>query len=168
MTNVLAYWNQLSQRERLLISALGALLVLLGLWAGLRGMVKWQDGIAEQLETDRRTLIQVQAMDAELARLERAKRTRGFEGSLIGYMEQLTDRAGLKSRVQLNPITQTSGTRVQAIDLKIDQMTLDEMQRLLYTIENAEFILVVDQVDISPSFKEKDLLRVSLRVLAQI
>jgi len=157
----------LTQREKLLIALLGALIAIVAVFLGLRGLGKLQEGIAQQVDADRRTLEQVQALDAELVRLERGKRTRGIEGSLIGYMEQLTDRAGLKSRVQLNPITQTSGAKVQAIDLKVDQMTLDEMLRLLYTIENAEFILVVDQVEISPSFKEKDLLRVSLRVLAQ-
>jgi hypothetical protein len=157
----------LNKREKLLVGILAAFLAVIALFAGLRGMAGLQDGIAEQLEADRRTLIQVQGLDAELARLERSKRTRGLEGSLIGYMEQLTDRAGLKARVQLNPITQAAGAKVQAIDLKVDQMTLDETLRLLYTIENAEFILVLDQVEISPSFKDKDLLRLTLRVLAQ-
>ena len=157
----------LNPREKLLVGALAALLVVLAVFGALRGLARFQEGIAEQLDVDRRTLLQVQALDAELAQMERGKRTKGLEGSLIGYMEQLADRAGLKSRVQLNPITQVSATKVQAIDLKVDQMTLDETLRLLYTIENAEYILVVDQLEVGPSFKEKDLLRVSLRVLAQ-
>ena len=157
----------LTQLEKRLISMLAALLAAVVVVAVLRGLVGFQRGLAEQVDVDRRTLSQVQALDGELAQLERSKRTRGLEGSLIGYMEQLADRAGLKSRVQLNPITQNAAARVQAIDLKVDQITLDEMLKLLYTIENAEFILVIDQVEISPSFKEKDLLRVSLRVLAQ-
>ncbi len=157
----------LTQREKRLVAALAGLLALLGLYAALHGLVRFQSGLAEQLDVDRRLLTQVQALDGEMAVLERSKRTRGLEGSLIGYMEQLADRAGLKARVQLNPITQSAAARVQAIDVKVDQMTLDEMVRFVYTIENAEFILVIDQMEISPSFKEKDLLRVSLRVLAQ-
>jgi hypothetical protein len=157
----------LTQREKRLIFALAALLAVVAVFALVRGLVGFQRGLAEQLDVERRMLAQVQALDGELAQLERSKRTRGLEGSLIGYMEQLADRAGLKSRVQLNPITQNTAARIQAIDLKADQITLDEMVKLMYTIENAEFILVIDQVEISPSFKEKDLLRVSLRVLAQ-
>ena len=157
----------LTRRERLLIALLAALLAALALFSALRGLAAFQGGLAEQVDVSRRMLVQVQALDGELALLERSKRTKGLEGSLIGYMEQLADRAGLKARVQLNPITQGAAGRAQAIDVKVDQLTLDEMVQLVYTIENAEFILVIDQVDVSPSFKDKDLLRLSLRVLAQ-
>jgi len=157
----------LTQRERLLIGALAALLAVLAVLGALRGLAGFQRGLAEEVDGARHQFAQALALDLELTQIERAKNAKGLEGSLIGYMEQLADRAGLKARVQLNPIGQAGAARVQAIDVKADQVTLDELLRLMYTIENAEYILVVDQVEISPSFKEKDLLRVSLRVLAR-
>lgn len=157
----------LTRREKLLLAVLAIFLVAGGAAAGLRGLVKYHQELAGQVEAARRTLQQAQAYDVELTRIERNKRTRGLEGSLTGYMEQLADRAGLKTRVQLNPITQAAGAKIHAVDVRVDQLTLDEAVRLLYTIENAEFTLVIDQLELSRSFKEKDLLRMSLRVLAQ-
>jgi hypothetical protein len=157
----------LTRREKLLLAVLALLGMAIGMVMGLRGLAKYQQELAAKLDAAQRTLRQVQAYDVELARIERSKRTRGLDGSLTGYMEQLADRAGVKTRVQLNPITQAAGAKTQVIDVRVDQLTLDETLRFLYTIENAELILVIDQLELSRSFKEKDLLRVSLRVLAQ-
>jgi hypothetical protein len=156
----------LSAREKTLVGALAGLLAVLALALGANGLARYREGLVQQVELNRRMLEQLQALDAELSQ-SGAQRGRGLQTSLIGYMEQLADRAGMKPKVQLNPITQAQGARLQAVEVKADQLTLDDLVKLVYTIENAEYVLVIDQLEIAPSFKEKDLIRLTMRVLAQ-
>jgi hypothetical protein len=157
----------LNERERMLVMALAGVVAILIPLLGVSGLLGYQSRLAGQVETNRRQLAEALALDAELTRLERSRPARSVEGSLIGYLEQLSDRAGVKQRVQLNPVSQSQPGRAQAVDVRLDQATLDELVRLLYAIENADAMLVIEQVEVSQSFKEKDLLRVSLRVLGQ-
>ena len=41
------------------------------------------------------------------------------------------------------------------------------MIAFIYSVENSDPVLVLDQLDISPSFRARDLLRVTMRVLSQ-
>jgi len=156
----------LNEREKLLLKVLaGVLAVALPLIIG-GSLWRYQNRLAAEVETSRRLLTEAMTLDAELARMDRSRGSPAAAGgSLIGYLEQLADRAGVKQRVQLNPVSQNQPGRAQSVDVRLDTATLDEMVRLIYAIENAEVNLAIEQVEVAPSFKEKDLLRVSVRVI---
>jgi hypothetical protein len=152
----------LSEREKVLLIALGAtLLLLLGVW-GLRGLAGVQRDLAEQLDSERETLSQLQTLDAQA---DRSGGPRQAGRSLAATMEDLLSRTGMRDRIQLNPVTQTGKT--QAMEVKAEQLTLDEMVRLVYSIDNPDVPVQVDQLEVGPSFRDKELLRVSLRVVGQ-
>ncbi len=156
---------QLSARERRLVGLLGVLLVAGVGYLAVHGLIGYRSDLARQLDAQRRTLAQVQTLEQELGRLQPA--AAGRVKSLTATLDDVIGQSNLRDRAQLTPITQVPGSRVQSADLRLDQMTLDETMSLLYRIENEDPPLVIDQINLSPSFKAKDLLRVSLRVLAQ-
>jgi hypothetical protein len=154
----------LSEREKGLLIALGAVLLLLaGLW-GMRVLGGYQRDLVAKLEADQETLTQLRVLSADVER----PGGQGTGGrSLAATLEDLLSRTGLRDRIQLNPVTQASGGRVQSMEIKAEQLTLDEMVRLVYTMEGPDVPLLIEQFDIGPSFRDKDLLRVTIRVLGQ-
>ena len=73
----------------------------------------------------------------------------------------------MKERIQLNRVPLDKSRGVEAIDIKLDQLSLDEAVGFIHAIENSKPVLVVDQMEITNSFRSKQLLRLSMRVLAQ-
>ncbi len=159
----------LSTREKLLIGVLVALLLALGLWFGLRGLSGHLEDLQSRVRVQEALLQRATTMNAELARMQqpaavhRSPRAR----SLIGYVEQLADRVGVRDRIQLNLLPPDSRSGLQGLDVKVERLSLDEMVNLMYTMEDADYRLVIDQLELSPSFRDKDLLRLSMRVLAR-
>jgi hypothetical protein len=154
----------LSERERLLLvvlaGVLGAAAVLWGLFA-LGGL---QRGLEAELEANRATLTELRTLDAGLGG---AGGPRAGNRSLAATMEDLLTRTGMRDRIQLNPVTQTGPGRVQAMEVKAEQLTLDEMVRLVYMMESPDTGVSIEQFEIGASFRDKEMLRVTLRVLGQ-
>jgi hypothetical protein len=159
----------LSTREKLLIGLLVALLLGLGMFLGVRGATARLAELRSRVTVQEAMLQKAAAVTGELRRLQQpdaAKRTPRTR-SLIGYVEQLADRAGVRDRVQLNLIAQETRSGLQGLDIKVEQLSLDEMVHFLYSLEDADYRLVIDQLEVGPSFRDKALLRLSMRVLAR-
>ena len=159
----------LSNREKALIAALVGLLLVLGLYfvgKGLRGHL--QD-LESRVRAQEAMLQRAAALTTELQRLQSPLGNRPLrqQRPLISYVEELADRVGVRDRIQLNLIPTDARSGVQGLDIKLERLSLDELVQFLYTLENADQRLVIDQLDLSPSFRDKDLLRLSMRVLAR-
>ncbi|HKI98341.1 MAG TPA: type II secretion system protein GspM [bacterium] len=159
----------LSDREKLLIGLLVALLVAMGLFFGVKGLRGRIADLRSRVEVREALLQKAAAVTGELRHLQQAAtRQRPVRNrSLISYVEQLADGVGLRDRIQLNALPQDTNAGLQGVDVKVERLTLDEMVNLLYTLENADYRLIIAQFDLSPSFRDKDLLRLSMRVLAR-
>lgn len=157
----------LSTREKLLIVILVALLLCIGLFFTARSMLEYERGLERRILAQTSWLQKASALSAELSRLQRPRRRKVRTRSLIGYVEQLADRIRLKDRIQLNLIARDAASGLQGIDIKVDRLTLDEMVNLLYSLENADLPLVVNRLELSRSFRDKELLRLSMRVVTR-
>ena len=157
----------LSAREKLLIALLAVFLVSTGVFYGVRDMLAYEQGITRQIRVRETALQKVATLKGEIASMQRPKRRAVRTRSLIGYVEQLAATIHLKDRIQLNLIPQDPNSGFQRIDVKVDNLTLDEMLNLVYTFENADLTLIIGQVEISPAFRDKELLRLSMRVVAR-
>lgn len=155
----------LSTREKLLIATLVALLLCTGLFFTARSMLEYERALERRILAQHSLLQKASALSVELSRLQQPRRRKVRTRSLIGYVEQLADRIRLKDRIQLNLIGRDAVSGLQGIDIKVDRLTLDEMVNLLYSLENADLPLVVNRLELSPSFRDKELLRLSMRVL---
>lgn len=158
----------LSQREKRLIVFLGGLVGLTILYFGISSIIGYGENMSRKIERREALLSRATVLTATLNPSGVRSRRRGSrKGSLIGYAEQLAGQNALKSRIQLNrvPVDKTRG--IEAIDIKLDQLSLDEAVGFIHAIENSQPVLVVDQMELNNSFRSKQLLRLSLRVLAQ-
>jgi general secretion pathway protein M len=159
----------LSTREKLLIALLVALLALLGLYLGIGGLHGHLVELRSRVLVREALLQKAAALSGELQHMQQPQTRRQTvrTRSLIGYVEQLADGVGLRDRIQLNAIPTDASSGMQGVDVKVERMTLDEMVNLLYSLENADDRLIIDQLDLTPSFRDKTLLRLSMRVLAR-
>jgi hypothetical protein len=157
----------LSTREKLLIGLLGAVLVVgLGL-VGVRTVRSYQAGLETDMASAQAALKQVAALREELGRLRTAPRVESLRQPLLGHLERLSRQSGLGDRLQMNLIPQERNSALEAVEVKLDSLTLDEMVGFVNTLENSRPQLVIDQFEVTPAFRQRDLLRVTLRVLAQ-
>ena len=157
----------LSAREKLLIALLGAVLAAAALFVALKMLRGYEHGLEEQIQSGEATLRQVAVLREEMARLRAAPRVEPLRQPLLGYLERLAKQAGLGERLQLNLMPQDRGKNLEAVEVKLDALTLDEMIQFVHAVENAQPPLIIDQFEATPSFRSRELLRVTLRVIAQ-
>jgi hypothetical protein len=158
-------WANLSERERFLLLALTAVLLAAAALWGYRVLEAYQGGLTAQLDASRATLNELRTLDAAVERPGGAARPPAR--SLAATMEDLLSRTGMRDRIQLNPVTQTGTGRIQAMEVKAEQLTLDELVRLVYMMESPDVPVTIEQFEIGPSFRDKEMLRVTMRVLGQ-
>lgn len=157
----------LSAREKLLLVVLALTVAGALLFFGFSALGDYERSLARQIARKQVLLSRATTLKAGLSQLRvrgpRSKR----KGTLIGLMENLAERNGLKDRIRLNRVPIDRARGLEAIDVRLDQLALDEMVAFVHSVENARPILVVDQLEITSSFRSTDLLRLSLRVLAK-
>lgn len=157
----------LSRRETLLIFGLASF--VLGALAYF--LLSWLAGYSERLgrEVERRQiqLVKAEKLTRGLAEFNGNASNRRRRKPLIGNVEQLAARNGLKERIQLNLVPMDKARKVAGIDVKLDNLTLDEMIAFIHAVENTVPPLIMEQVDITAAFRSQDQLRLSVRILAE-
>jgi hypothetical protein len=132
--------------------------------SGLKG---YEERLSQEVARKEALLTKVTLISESLAQYNGRPAARGRRKPLIGYIEQLAARNGLKDRIQLNLVPTDKARGVEAINIKLDNLSLDDMVSFIHAIENSKPVLVVDQMEITNSFRSQDQLRLSIRVLAQ-
>ena len=152
----------------MLIVLLGVLVGVSILYFSISAILGFGDDLSRKIQRREALLTRAKVLSATLSRTSGRARSRNiFKGSLIGYAEQLAGQNSLKDRIQLNRVPLDKSRGIEAIDIKLDQLSLDEAVGFLHAIEHSRPVLVVDQMEITTSFRSKQLLRMSLRVMAQ-
>ena len=158
----------LSAREKFLISVMVVLFLFTGGYYGIGGLKNYEREIVERLEVREEYLRRAVLLEEQIQEQQRlAPKTTSRRRPLIGFVEQLARRLQLKGRVQLNLIPQKKSSGIQGIELKVDNLSLDEMVELVYTLEDAKRPLIIDRFEVSPSFRTKKRLRLSMRILSR-
>ena len=157
----------LSRRDKMLILGLGVFIALLLVYFIADQLGGYRAGIEKKIGQHTAMLNKVKVLAAELGSSREIQRNPGKIISLIGHIEQLADKNALKERLQLNRVPLDKSKGVEGVDIKLDQLNLDQIVSFLFLLENSKPQLVIDQLEIDPSFRQKDHLRLSLRVLAR-
>lgn len=158
----------LSAREKILITVMVTLMVFTGAYYGLGGLKTYERDIEEQLVAREVFLRRAVSLKEQIGKQQTlAPKATLRRRPLIGFVEQLINRLQLKGRVQLSLIPREKTTGMQGIELKVDNLSLDEMVELVYTVEDAGRPLIIDRFEVSPSFRTKKRLRLSMRILSR-
>ena len=157
----------LSAREKLLLLILGVAVVLAAVFFAAQGLRGYEQRLSARIADRESTLRQVIELNRELNRLKRTPVSKRLERPLIGNLESLAQRVGVGDRLQLNLVPQDRAKKLESVEMRVDSMTLDELLGLVHAIEDASPPLVIDHFELTPSFRSRELLRVTMRVLAQ-
>jgi len=157
----------LSSREKLLLALLALVLAGAALLLAAKAINGYENQLRAQVESAEGALQQIRAAREELEKLQRRPRTPALQQPLLAYLEQLAKKRGLSDRLQLNGVPQDRGKNLEAVEVKLDALALEELLGFVYDVETGNAALGIDQVELTPSFRSRDLIRLTMRVLAQ-
>ncbi len=157
----------LSAREKLLLLVLAVTIVAAALFFGVSTLSGYERSLEKQITRKQALLHRATVLSSSLAQVRKGGARRKRTGTLIGLMERLAGKNGLQDRIRLNRVPMDRAAGLEGIDVKLDQLALDELVAFVHSVEDAKPVLVIDQLEITPAFRASDLLRLSIRVLAK-
>ncbi|MGK5091441.1 type II secretion system protein GspM [Deltaproteobacteria bacterium TL4] len=157
--------SELSQRERLLIAVMMGLLIALLVSMIAKKLSGYEASLTQQKQTQEKRLKEVQKLEKEWIGLQNTSTAPIMPGSLSSFVESTARKLQIHNNLQLNAITNApSGT--EGVQVRLDQLNLDQLFETLYTIEKKYPVLLMDQLDVSISPGSR-MLRVAFRVYKQ-
>jgi hypothetical protein len=154
----------LSQRERVLIViAFVVLLPLLIFRFVILPINQHQQYLANSIESLKSKIEQTTLIGQELSYLKKTGLTRPI--SLSKKIDSILRQEDLKSRSRIQLEENPKGG--QRLVLRVDEINLTELTQLIYKIENSKPVVMIDNIDIGNSYKNKKLFRVSMALISK-
>ena len=169
-------WQHFSARERVLVSAGGAIvvavLVFLLIVDPLLGSIDKLDRQARRKAKDSQELALVaqdyMVKQARIATLEQHMPNPPAQFSLLAFMEEATTTAHIRDRiVGLQPQAPivVQGYQETAVDLRLDGVSLPQLLALLVAIEQAPYDVQVHHLQLKPKYDNPVNLDATLRIV---
>lgn len=159
--------RNMSQRERWLIGAGIAFVLLVSIWLGVispyrESMELLDRQIAsrqQQLEEMQELAARYQTLETQIRQAQnRPSRSRDF--SLFSFVETLAEDLSVRDRlVSLRPNeTSTRGEfKEESVEIKLERLTLEQLVQLLYGLEEGEAALDVKNMRLKTRFEDRSL-----------
>lgn len=171
------FWQTLQSRERLYIGGAGAAIVLFLIFKlAIDPLFKHSSELDRQIVTARRQLAELRIMQQEYQRQKsvvdsinsQLKRQQNF--AIESRLEELARQTGIQPNKILSMRQALSAPsemyKEESIEVKMDGVTLEQLVRYLYQIENSPQLLKVKKLDIRPHLNNRQLLTTTFRVSA--
>jgi general secretion pathway protein M len=169
-------WQHFSQRERIIVSAGGAMvaavLVFLLIIDPLTAAIDKLDRQARRKTKDSQELALVAQeyviKQARIAKLEQRMPTPPAQFSLLAFMEEATTTAQIRDRIvgmQPQAPTVVQGYQETAVDLRLDGVSLPQLLALLVAIEQAPYNVQVHHLQMKPKYDNPVNLDATLRIV---
>lgn len=166
----LTQFNQLSQRERIILIA-GALIVVLlivlfGIVAPYRAAMERLD---KKIASRQRQLVEVRQLGTQYRQLQEQlaaserRLASGGDFSLLSFVEATSIRlAGRDSLVSMRPqpAATVEGFREETVEVKLEKVRLNQLVQLLYAAETAPAPMLVKTLRVKTRFDDRALLDV--------
>ncbi|MFP4452758.1 MAG: type II secretion system protein GspM [Desulfobacterales bacterium] len=160
----------ISRREKLFLGAGGGfVLVFLIFLLLIQPVFQDRTQLAEKLDVKQQNLVEMQEMSLQYQSLEsRAKRTeqrysqRSEDFTLFSFMDRVAGNTGIKDNISyMKPGSEEdeqSGMQMTYVELKIQDITLEELVSYLYYVETSESMVSVNKLTITREGEENGLL----------
>ena len=169
-------WQQLSQRERIIVAAGGAVLaaalVFLLIIDPLMATIDKLDRHARRKAKDSQELALVAqeyvAKQARIAKLEQRMPIPPGQFSLLAFMEEATTTAQIRDRIagmQPQAPIIIQGYQETAVDLRLDGVSLPQILALLVAIEQSPYDVQVHHLQMKPKYDNPVNLDATLRIV---
>jgi general secretion pathway protein M len=169
-------WQHFSQRERIIVSAGGAViaavLVFLLIIDPLMASIDKLDRQARRKAKDSQELAQVaqeyMVKQARIAKLEQRMPSPPAQFSLLAFMEEATTTAQIRDRItgmQPQAPIVVQGYQETSVDLRLDGVSLPQILALLVAIEQAPYDVQVHHLQMKPKYDNPVNLDATLRIV---
>ena len=169
-------WQHFSQRERLIVSAGGAMvaaaLVFLLIIDPLMATIDKLDRQARRKAKDSQELALVAqeyvVKQARIAKLEQRMPNQPAQFSLLAFMEEATTTAQIRDRIvgmQPQAPIVVQGYQETSVDLRLDGVSLPQIIALLVAIEQAPYDVQVHHLQLKPKYDNPVNLDATLRIV---
>jgi general secretion pathway protein M len=169
-------WQHFSQRERIMVSAGGAVIAAVLLFLlivdPLTASIDKLDRQARRKAKDSQELALVSqeyiAKQARIAKLEQRMPTPPAQFSLLAFMEEATTTAQIRDRIvgmQPQAPLVVQGYQETSVDLRLDGVTLPQILALLVAIEQAPYDVQVHHLQMKPKYDNPVNLDATLKIV---
>jgi len=170
-------WQHFSQRERLIVSAGGAMvaaaLVFLLIIDPLMATIDKLDRQAKRKAKDSQELALIAQeyviKQARIAKLEQRMPSPPAQFSLLAFMEEATTATQIRDRIvgmQPQAPIVIQGYQETAVDIRLDGVSLPQLLALLVAIEQAPYDVRVHHLQMKPEFDKSVYLDATLRIVS--
>jgi len=173
VTALLSEWDRMAPRERSLVTALGAAVVLLVMFVGGFMFFSGLSDVADRNENIREALKAIARNRTEY--LQAKDQMRALEvriGTVTPQLATDLESAAREVGVQIPETTERpavpSGQRYMEhmVDVTLRQVDLRQLSKFLYKLETGQHLIFVTGLDLRRRFAEKDKLDVKLTATA--
>jgi general secretion pathway protein M len=169
-------WQHFSQRERIMVSAGGAVIAAVLLFLliidPLTASIDKLDRQARRKAKDSQELALVaqeyMAKQARIAKLEQRMPKPPAQFSLLAFMEEATTTAQIRDRIvgmQPQAPLVVQGYQETSVDLRLDGVTLPQILALLVAIEQAPYDVQVHHLQMKPKYDNPVNLDATLKIV---
>ncbi|MGD9250120.1 MAG: type II secretion system protein GspM [Desulfobacterales bacterium] len=168
--------KQLNPREKMVIGlGAAALVAMLLVYAGVLPLIERRDASAQQIVALERELKEMQAFRKEYDQLRaETRRTadilnkRPSDFSLFSFLDQLAGSIGIKAKIiYMKPSSvkdQEKKSNRSRVEIKLDEVTLEQISRFLYRIETSPHLISVPRLSIKQKQQTSGFLETVLQV----
>jgi general secretion pathway protein M len=168
--------SKLQPREKLIIAAgLAALAIMLFVYWGIFPLLDHRERSARRAlarENDLKEMIAYKDQYETLQRENRRTATlldqRPKDFSLFSFLDQLAGATGIKQNiVYMKPSSVQEDDkpyRISRVEIKLDQVTMEQVSRFLYRIETSPYLIQVPRLSIKQNQQESAFLETVLQV----
>lgn len=165
---------RLAKRERFLLIG-GVVLLLFFIFFQLLSSghkkMRTLEGVNEELEKNLKEMFRLQnqylTLEARLKLFDERMATRPSDFTLFSYLENLASQVGIKERIDyLKPEEKVVSKKYRRslVRVKLRAVTLEQLTRYLYSVENSPHSLEVRRLHITPRYTKQGLLNVTFEV----
>ncbi|MDH5560030.1 MAG: type II secretion system protein GspM [Deltaproteobacteria bacterium] len=155
---------ELNKREKILILICAAVIIpVLFFQYGLYPIIDYKNDLINKIHRTELKLNQLNEMGESIRLITglNSKRT----NKLDRIVDNLLSQVNIKS--QSETVVDDRYKDGQKLVLKLDEINLNELAMTLYRIENQKPSIVIESLELSPSFKNEKLLRANLNLISQ-
>lgn len=130
----------------------------------------WSGSASSRLSEIRKAHGEMSTVGAELKELmglvdslERRAAASGDKG-LLTFIDQITESIGIKEKLVSQKSAPSASAREEKAEMSFEKLTLNETVNLLYRIDSLPVLLLVNRVEMAPSFDKPDLIMLDMTV----
>jgi type II secretory pathway component PulM len=147
------YLKNLSRRERLVIVIAGAVLGVFVLTAGVVSpVVEYRARLADSVKSKEAQLKRVSELSSRIRAAQAsggASAVQQADFTLFGFLEELAAKVRVNDRIEyMKPISDSSGSAREAVEVRIRSVFQDDLVSLLYDIEHSPYALKIRRLNV--------------------